>query len=178
MSPAEATLAIGEVARRAGLRVSAIRYYESIGLLPKPGRISGQRRYDNGIFKRLAIIDVAQRAGLTLEEARSLLDGFSPTTPPGARWQELARRKLPEIDELIRRATEMRRVLELGTECRWVSSSTSAISASSRPWSQQSRGPIRRQTKAAPSITSGESCAIGYTGKRTRGAELGQVPLY
>ena len=121
MSPAEATLAIGEVAQRAGLRVSAIRYYESIGLLPKPGRVSGQRRYDNGIFKRLSIIDVAQRAGLTLEEARTLLDDFSPTTPPGARWQALARRKLPEIDELIRRATEMKRVLELGTECRCVS---------------------------------------------------------
>lgn len=121
MSTSEATLTIGDVARRARLRVSAIRYYESIGLLPKPCRVSGQRRYDDGIFKRLAIIDVAQRAGLSLEEARTLLDGFSPRTPPGARWEALARRKLPEIDALIRRATEMKRVLELGTECRCVS---------------------------------------------------------
>jgi MerR family redox-sensitive transcriptional activator SoxR len=121
MSSAEATLTIGEVARRARLRVSAIRYYESIGLIPKASRVSGQRRYDDGIFKRLAIIDVAQRAGLTLEEARTLLDGFSSTTPPSVRWQALARQKLPEIEELIRRAAEMKRVLELGSECRCVS---------------------------------------------------------
>ena len=54
---------IGEVARRAGVRSSRIRYYESIGLLPEPERVSGQRVYDEGVLKRLAVIDVSQRAG-------------------------------------------------------------------------------------------------------------------
>lgn len=121
MSQTNHTLTIGEVARRAGLRASAIRYYESIDLLPQPSRIRGQRRYDETVFKRLAIIDVAQRAGLSLDEARTLLDGFSPTTPPGARWRKLAEQKLPEIDQLIARATTMKRVLERGTECQCVS---------------------------------------------------------
>jgi MerR family redox-sensitive transcriptional activator SoxR len=114
-------LTIGEVARRAGVRASAIRYYERIGLLPEPTRVSGQRRYDETVLKRLAIVDVAQRAGLRLEEARMLLDGFSPTTPPGARWRALARRKLPEIETLIARAMTMKQVLERGAECQCVS---------------------------------------------------------
>src|SRR5204863_4693649 len=97
------------------LQLSTIRYYKSIGMLPKPTEDSAQRPYDTCICKRLAIIDVAQPAGLRLEEARTLLHGFSPTPPPGARWQALARRKLPEIDELIRRATEMKCGLGLGT---------------------------------------------------------------
>ena len=116
-----AELSISAVARQAGVRPSAIRYYESIGVLPTPNRVSGQRRYDAGVFKRLAIVDVARRAGLSLEEARTLLDGFSPKTPPGARWQALAQRKLPEIEVLIQRATEMKRLLEIGTQCRCVS---------------------------------------------------------
>jgi MerR family redox-sensitive transcriptional activator SoxR len=121
MDSMDQALTIGEVARRAGLRPSAIRYYERIGLLPEPTRASGQRRYDETVLKRLAIIDVARRAGLRLEEARTLLDGFSPTTPPGARWRALAQRKLPEIEGLIARATTMKQVLERGAECRCVS---------------------------------------------------------
>ena len=120
MSPTDQTLTIGEVARRAGLRRSAIRYYESIGLLPHPPRVSGQRCYEENVFKRLAIIDVAQRAGLSLDEARTLLDGFSPTTPPGARWRKLAEQKLPEIEQLIARAITMKRVLERGAQCECV----------------------------------------------------------
>src|SRR5918911_5312656 len=65
---------IGQVASRAGIRVSQIRYYEEIGLLPEPDRVSGQRRYDDTILRRLAVIDVAQRAGLTLEEIRDLVE--------------------------------------------------------------------------------------------------------
>lgn len=121
MSQIADTLTIGEVARRARLRPSAIRYYESIGLLPQPNRTSGQRRYDETVFKRLAIIGVAQRAGLSLDEARTLLDGFSPTTPPGARWRKLAEQKLPKIEQLIEQAIAMKHVLERGADCQCVS---------------------------------------------------------
>src|SRR5213080_3633848 len=58
-----ATISIGEVARRAGLQASAIRYYEKIGLLPKTQRISGQRRYEPNVLNYLEVIDVAKRAG-------------------------------------------------------------------------------------------------------------------
>jgi MerR family transcriptional regulator, redox-sensitive transcriptional activator SoxR len=108
---------IGEVADRAGLNPSAIRYYESIGLLPKAERISGQRRYGDSVLKRLAVIELARRAGFTLAETRTLLNGFSAKVPPSARWRALADRKLPEIEALIARASAMKRLLEEGLDC-------------------------------------------------------------
>jgi MerR family redox-sensitive transcriptional activator SoxR len=61
-------MTIGEVARRAGLQASAIRYYEKIGLLPKTQRIGGQRRYETGVLNYLEVIDVAKRAGFRMDE--------------------------------------------------------------------------------------------------------------
>lgn len=60
-------LAIGEVVERAGMSTSRIRYYEARGLLPEPERAAGKRRYTQDVFRRLAIIDAAQRVGFTLE---------------------------------------------------------------------------------------------------------------
>ena len=68
-------LTIGAVARRAGLRPSALRYYEDEGLLPAPARVNGRRRYDTDVFDRLAVIRLAQAAGLTVAEIRTFLHG-------------------------------------------------------------------------------------------------------
>jgi MerR family transcriptional regulator, redox-sensitive transcriptional activator SoxR len=106
---------IGEAARRAGVRVSLIRYYEEIGLLPEPPRVSGQRRYDDTVLRRPAVIDVAQRAGLTLDEIRELV--HHGNDPMSARLRELAERRLPEIDALIDRAQRVRTWLEHATAC-------------------------------------------------------------
>jgi MerR family transcriptional regulator, redox-sensitive transcriptional activator SoxR len=106
---------IGEVARRAGVRVSLIRYYEGIGLLPEPARISGQRRYDDTVLRRLAVIDVAQRAGLTLDEIRELVEHGN--NPMSERLRELAQRRLPEIDALIERAQRVRLWLQAAQGC-------------------------------------------------------------
>ena len=111
------SLSIGEVARRTGLRTSAIRYYESVGLLPPAERISGRRRYDSDVFPRLALIDLAQRAGFTVAEIRKLLHGFARRTPPGVRWRELAGRKLEEIEGRIKEAQAMKRVLTRLLDC-------------------------------------------------------------
>lgn len=106
---------IGEVARRAGVRVSLIRYYEDIGLLPEPDRVSGQRRYDESVLRRLAVIDVAQRAGLALDEIRELIEHGND--PVSDRLRELAERRLPEIDALIERAQRVRSWLQTATGC-------------------------------------------------------------
>ena len=106
---------IGEVARRAGVRVSLIRYYEEIGLLPEPVRVSGQRRYDEAVLRRLAVIDVAQRAGLTLREIGVLVEHGND--PMSVRLRELAERRLPEIDALIDRAERVRTWLRAATGC-------------------------------------------------------------
>ncbi|MFN8564879.1 MAG: MerR family transcriptional regulator, partial [Anaerolineae bacterium] len=97
-------LNIGEVARRAGIQPSAIRYYESVGLLSAPERIGGWRSYPTEVLDRLRLIRTARGMGFTLEELHILLDGFSDDTPPSERWRSLAAEKLPEVDDLIYRA--------------------------------------------------------------------------
>jgi DNA-binding transcriptional MerR regulator len=107
-----ALVPIGEIARHAGVRASLIRYYERIGLLHAPERVSGQRRYDLSILERLAVIDSAQRAGLSLDEIRSLLEaGGDPRSEP---MRALAARKVPEIDTLIDSAERVRHWLTAG----------------------------------------------------------------
>src|ERR1044071_8918923 len=100
-------LAIGEVARRAGIRASAVRYYESIGLLPAPRRLSGRRRYAEDTVQILKVVQLAQAAGFTIAEIQILLNGFAPETPPADRWQLLAHQKLRELDAVIERTQVM-----------------------------------------------------------------------
>ena len=112
-----AGLRIGEVARQAGLAPSAIRYYESLGLLPRPTYDGGKRRYDPSVLEWLALIALAREAGFTMAEIKRLVTGFTPGTRPAARWQELATRKLVEIDALVARAERMRAVLRIALDC-------------------------------------------------------------
>jgi MerR family transcriptional regulator, redox-sensitive transcriptional activator SoxR len=106
-------LTIGQVAERAGVNPSHIRYYEEVGVLPQPERVSGQRRYQEDVLHRLSIIDVAQRAGLTLDEIRELTGPGNA----GERIRDLADRKLPDIEALIARAQAVKRWLETAREC-------------------------------------------------------------
>ena len=111
------SLPIGEIARRANIAPSAIRYYERIGLLPRPPRAGGKRRYDASVLEWLSLIALAREAGFTMAEVKRLVSGFTPGTRPAARWQELATRKLAEIDALVARAERMRAVLRVALDC-------------------------------------------------------------
>ncbi len=115
------SMSIGEVARSAGVRPSALRYYEGVGLLPPPERANGRRRYDGELLRevldRLEVVRVAQQAGFTISEIRTLLDGFSEDTPPSERWRLLAQDKLPEVEVLLERALGMKDLLERGLRC-------------------------------------------------------------
>ncbi len=106
---------IGEAAALSGLPAKTIRYYEEIGLLPAPERVSGQRRYDETVLRRLTVIDVAQRAGMSLDEIRLLIEHGNQ--PLSAQLQDLATRKLPEIDALIERAQRVRAWLASAQSC-------------------------------------------------------------
>ena len=110
-------LTIGEVARRAGVRASAIRYYEEAGLLEEPERVGGKRRYDEEALRRLALIGGAKRAGFTLGEIRTLLHGFPAGTGAAQRWQALASEKLIEVDEAIAQLRQTRGLLEEALRC-------------------------------------------------------------
>lgn len=114
----EPTLSIGAIARRAGLRVSAIRYYESVGLIEATPRIHGRRVYDESVFSSIALVQLAQAAGLTLGETRTLMSGFDRGTPASARWQTMARRKLADVRRRIEQAERMKQLLERLLQCR------------------------------------------------------------
>ena len=114
----EARLSIGEAARRAGLNVSAIRFYEREGLLPEPERTGGQRRFGADTVERLRIIDVAKRAGFSLDQVRTLLASVDRGAPVHEQLQVLASRKLPEVNALIERAQAMSDWLTAASQCR------------------------------------------------------------
>src|SRR5258706_13610180 len=104
----ETTLTIGQLAQRFGLKPSAIRYYEATGVLPEPARQSGQRRYGVDAGRRLEVLDVAKRAGFSLDEARVLLQSAETGSP--ALWSGRARatRQLPAGGSPLGRAPAMR----------------------------------------------------------------------
>lgn len=110
-------LSIGEVARRTGVRTSALRYYEDAGILPPSGRVNGRRIYDQGAIQRIDVLRFAQQAGFTLDEIKVLFHGFSARTSLGVRWQKLARKKLEELDLLSQQIERMKKALALGLEC-------------------------------------------------------------
>ena len=85
--------------------------------MPAPKRVSGRRRYDESTVQMLKVIQLAQQAGFTVAEIQTLLHGFAPDTPPAARWQPLAQQKIAELDALIVRAEQMKRILETGLNC-------------------------------------------------------------
>jgi len=105
------SLTISEVAHQVGLKPSAIRYYEELGILPPADRISGQRRYDNTVLYRLAVVQRARQAGFSLDEIRALFFGFHDGTPAAARWQKLANRKLVELNVLAEQIASMQALL-------------------------------------------------------------------
>ena len=114
-------MTIGEVARRAGVRTSALRYYESVGLLPEPRRVyGGHRRYDESVLEILNVLRMAQQAGFSIAEMHVLVTGFPSGTPASERWQVLAQKKLVEVEAVIVHAQQTKRLLEGLLECECV----------------------------------------------------------
>jgi MerR family redox-sensitive transcriptional activator SoxR len=110
-------MTISQVEQQAGLRPSTLRYYEEIGLLPVARRSSGQRRYDNDILQRLAVIHTAQQAGFTLTEIAILVNDILPSASPSPEWRALLQRKLLELNTLQAHVEQMRSLLEDVMRC-------------------------------------------------------------
>jgi MerR family transcriptional regulator, redox-sensitive transcriptional activator SoxR len=108
---------IGQLARATGLRPSAIRYYERLGLLPRPHRASGQRRYPGDAHNRMLLIRFARDMGFTLGEIKLFLNGLRDATPVGSRWKKLAKRKIKEVGASIKRARGLKSLLEHLLQC-------------------------------------------------------------
>jgi MerR family redox-sensitive transcriptional activator SoxR len=110
-------LTIGEVARQAGIRTSAIRYYESIGVLPQARRTNGRRRYSIDVLSTLAIVKLAQQAGFSVAEIKTLLNGFASDTPASERWQAMSGPKLSAVDALIVQLHARKQLLGTTLQC-------------------------------------------------------------
>lgn len=122
-------LTIGEIARRAGVATSTIRYYESIGLLPEPLRESGQRRYDESVLGKLGFIGVAQSAGFTLDEIGELMKGIHNGKGMANPMRSLSAKKLEEVEALLERTKAMQGWLQVAKECGCLSPSECALFA-------------------------------------------------
>jgi MerR family transcriptional regulator, redox-sensitive transcriptional activator SoxR len=113
-------LAIGEVAQRAGLATSAIRFYEANGLITSERNASGHRRYRADVLRRVSFIKVAQRIGLSLSEIeRSLATLPEGRTPTKRDWAKFATSWRPLLDERIALLESMRDKLDgcIGCGC-------------------------------------------------------------
>jgi len=114
---AKAALRIGQLADRAGVSVSAIRFYERRGLLPEPERVGGQRQYGEDAVRRLGILAVAKRAGFSLEEIGSLLASADGGAPVHEQLRALVSHRLPEVEASIEEAEGKRLWLIAARAC-------------------------------------------------------------
>jgi DNA-binding transcriptional MerR regulator len=112
-----AGLRIGEVARQSGMAASTLRYYEKAGLIPPPSRAGKRRQYDHQVLGRIRIIALARDAGFSVRETRTFLHGFPSGTTPALRWQEMSRRKIAELDDLMARLAHMKAILNASFHC-------------------------------------------------------------
>jgi len=112
------TFTIGEVAKQSGVAASAIRYYETLGLITSDRTEGGQRRYSDDTLLALKYISFAQEAGFTLREIALLNDPALPGSPLFAKWQSLAERKMEELNNVIARAQHMKKLLKFAIDCR------------------------------------------------------------
>jgi MerR family transcriptional regulator, redox-sensitive transcriptional activator SoxR len=111
-------LTVGQLAERAGVATSAIRFYESRGLIRSRRTTGNQRRYEQSELRRVAFIRTAQRVGLTLDEIGDAL-GTLPDdrVPTKADWTRLSRTWRPRLDEQIRRIERLRDQLDSCIGC-------------------------------------------------------------
>jgi MerR family transcriptional regulator, redox-sensitive transcriptional activator SoxR len=124
---------LGQLAQRAGLRASAIRYYESIGLLPPAERRSGRRVYGAEALARLQRVALAQSAGFSLEETRLMERGLEQGEDAPARWRRMAALKLREVDAQLARLRQMRALLHDAARCRCTSMGACPLLGRERP---------------------------------------------
>lgn len=122
------TFTVGEVAERAGVATSALRFYESNDLITSDRTAAGHRRYTADVLRRVSFIRVAQRVGLSLAEIRGALDSLPDRrTPTRGDWERLATRWRPMLDERIALLEALRAKLDGCIGCGCLSLDTCAM---------------------------------------------------
>ncbi len=136
-------LTIGDLSARSGVATSAIRYYESLGLVRSRRTAGNQRRYARAELRRLAFIRTAQRVGLSLEEVEHALAGLpSNRTPTKADWARLSRRWRPRLDDQIRQLERLRDALDSCIGCGCLSLKRCSLSNPGDEVAERGPGPV------------------------------------
>lgn len=113
-------LSVGEVARRSGVAVSALHFYESRGLISSVRNTGNQRRYARDVLRRIALIRIAQRVGLSLQEIQAALARLPDSrTPTRADWTRLSRAWRQTLDARVAQLIALRDQLDdcIGCGC-------------------------------------------------------------
>jgi MerR family redox-sensitive transcriptional activator SoxR len=111
-------LTVGEVAQRSGVAVSALRFYETQGLIRSTRTKGNQRRYPREVLRRVSIIKVAQRLGVPLASIREALATLPESRAPSAKdWRRLSAKWKAELDDRIKRLTRLRDQLDQCIGC-------------------------------------------------------------
>jgi MerR family redox-sensitive transcriptional activator SoxR len=120
MKVANQVMTIGDLAERTGLTVSAIRFYETKGLVTPARNAGGQRRYLRSDIRRLSFVQVSQQLGFSIDEIRSALATLPQgRTPTQKDWERISRDFRDQLDERIARLTRLRDYLSgcIGCGC-------------------------------------------------------------
>jgi DNA-binding transcriptional MerR regulator len=107
-------LTIGELAKRTGVATSALRYYEQLGLIPAPVRVSGQRRYPNSAVGLVGMILLLRDVGFSLRESKAFLGSRTPAVDS---WRSLAQGKLANLDDQIAKAQTAKEAITHALHC-------------------------------------------------------------
>ncbi|WP_274380597.1 redox-sensitive transcriptional activator SoxR [Dyella telluris] len=114
------TLSVGEVARRSGVAVSTLHFYEAKGLIHSERSVGNQRRYGRAVLRRVSFIRVAQRVGISLADIAAALGTLPGTAAPGREdWARLSAAWREELDERMAQLKKLRDTLDdcIGCGC-------------------------------------------------------------
>ena len=135
-------LSVGELAERSGVAVSALHFYEAKGLIKSRRNSGNQRRYSREVLRRVAIIKVAQRTGVSLESIRQALTSLPQgRTPTEDDWQRLSLKWKADLDARIARLTRLRNQLAGCIGCGCLSLKTCPLRNPGDELSQEGPGP-------------------------------------
>ena len=107
--PVKTELSVGELAKRSGVTVSALHFYESKGLIPAFRTEGNQRRYPRGVLRRVALIKVAQKLGIPLKEIAKVFETFPKNRAPSMKdWENISKKWQSELNQRIQTLTKLR----------------------------------------------------------------------
>mgnify|MGYP003577576347 CR=1 FL=1 len=137
-------LSVGEVARRSGVSVSALDFYEAKGLIHSLRTAGNQRRYSRDTLRRIAVIRVAQRVGMPLATIREALDTLPGSrAPPRADWVRLSAAWKDELEQRIANLSLMRDTLDQCIGCGCLSIDRCRLANPDDTWGEQGSGAQR-----------------------------------